>query len=107
MGVSAPRPVRAVVDAGGVVELGAEGSPGRRLIPLWLRENCLCPECAHSGGGQRIVDVAQLPDDLRPVSADVEDGELAVEWPDGHRSRYPVAGLLAPAACDEHQGGHP
>jgi gamma-butyrobetaine dioxygenase len=101
VGVSATPQVRVSVDAGGTIELGADGAPGRRLIPLWLRENCPCPECAHPAGGQRIVDVSQLPDDLRPAAAAVEGDELAVRWPDGHRSRYPIVELLAPEAPDE------
>jgi gamma-butyrobetaine dioxygenase len=95
MGVSAVPDVRVDVDSGGTVELRADGAPARRLIPFWLRENCPCPECAHPGGGQRIVDITELPDDVRPAAVAVDDGALAVEWSDGHRSRYPLAGLLA------------
>jgi len=101
VGVSAASAVRVRVDAGGTVELDAGGAPARRLIPLWLRENCPCPECAHPGGGQRIVDVTELPDDVRPAAVSVEGGELAVEWGDGHRSRYPLADLLASDVGDD------
>jgi gamma-butyrobetaine dioxygenase len=95
MGVSAAQHVDVGVDRDGTVELRAGAGHGRRLIPLWLRENCPCPECAHPGGGQRIVDVTQLPDDVRPVAVAVERDELVVDWAGGHRSRYPVASLLA------------
>src|SRR2546421_220543 len=37
------------------------------LNPIWLRDNCPCPECRHESG-QRLLYTRSLPDDLTGTS---------------------------------------
>jgi len=45
---------------------------------------------------------------IRPksVQASRSTGQLVIEWEDGHRSAYPLAGLRAACPCAECRGGH-
>ncbi len=61
-----------------MVELG-----DNRFHPLWLRDNCPCPECRHESG-QRLLDTRSLPDDL---SVHAVNG-YAVSFSDGHTSVF-------------------
>ena len=63
--------------------------------PLWLRDNCPCPECRHASG-QRLVDTRRLPDDLGIVDV-AGDGTLEVTFSDGHVGRFSREWLLAQA----------
>jgi gamma-butyrobetaine dioxygenase len=92
--VSSAGPITAAVGADGTVELRPGAGLARRLVPLWLRENCPCPECT-APGGQRIVDVTAFPADLRPADVRLVADALEIGWPDGHTSTYPMPGLLA------------
>lgn len=66
------------------------------LSSYWLRDGCPCPRCRHSGNGQKLYGIAELPDDLHPTSARLDDqGALEVVWSDAHVSRYPLDWLQA------------
>ena len=77
-----------------------------RLHPLWLRDNCPCPECRHESG-QRLLDTRLLPDDLAITSHVITrprhmgshvtagNGELRVEFSDGHASAFELSWLEA------------
>lgn len=72
-----------------LVELG----DGQRYeFPLvWLRDNCQCPKCFHSGSYSRIHDWELFnPDSVAIQSCSVsEDGaQVDITWHDGHQSRY-------------------
>jgi gamma-butyrobetaine dioxygenase len=67
-----------------------------RFHPLWLRDNCPCPECRHESG-QRLLDTRTLPDDLSVV---VVDG-YEVSFSDGHVSVFDPDWLRAHAG-DPH-----
>jgi gamma-butyrobetaine dioxygenase len=60
--------------------------------PLWLRDNCPCPECRHASG-QRLVDVRSFPDDLHVVSVDGTE----VRFSDGHVSHFEAGSIVAEA----------
>jgi gamma-butyrobetaine dioxygenase len=60
--------------------------------PLWLRDNCQCPECRHESG-QRLLDTRSLSDDLSVIS--VKDYE--VSFSDDHTSVFDPAWLQAHA----------
>lgn len=49
-----------------------------------------------------------MEDRYRPKEVEVRnsDGELRVEWKDGHRSVYPLFGLRKNCPCVECRGGH-
>jgi gamma-butyrobetaine dioxygenase len=51
--------------------------------PLWLRDNCQCPECRHESG-QRLLDTRSLPDDLSVVTVNGYE----VSFSDGHTSVF-------------------
>ena len=60
-----------------------------RIYHLWLRDNCTCRQCGTTESGARILRLVDIPEDVSPERADVEDGALTIRWrPDGHRSRY-------------------
>ncbi len=54
--------------------------------PLWLRDNCQCPECRHESG-QRLLDTRSLPDDLSVVTV----SGYEVSFSDGHTSVFDPA----------------
>lgn len=63
--------------------------------PLWLRDNCPCPECRHESG-QRLLDTRRLPDDLAVVGV-AGNGAVEVTFSDGHVSRFTPEWLRAHA----------
>lgn len=68
----------------------------RSLHHVWLRDNCGCAECRVQQSGERRLFTADIPDDIVPKQATLDDGgSLHVEWPDGHRSRFGAAWLDA------------
>jgi gamma-butyrobetaine dioxygenase len=60
-----------------------------RFPAVWLRDNCPCAECLDPDSGQKLTDIAELPDGLT-VSAAEDTGESVVVTyaPDGHRSAF-------------------
>jgi gamma-butyrobetaine dioxygenase len=64
--------------------------------PLWLRDNCPCPECRHESG-QRLLDTRSLPDDLEVVAVN----GCAVLFSDGHESVFDAGWLRAQAGEQE------
>src|SRR5438105_235515 len=65
------------------------------LNPIWLRDNCPCPECRHESG-QRLLDTRSIPDDLTATSV-TANGALHVTFSDGHASTFDLAWLEAHA----------
>ena len=68
---------------------------GGKTIPnIWLRDNCQCSSCMHDSTKQRLQDTFAIPRDLSIKSATLTEAQgvrkkdLAVEWSDGHRSKY-------------------
>ena len=70
------------------LELRAGNGAVRRLHHVWLRDNCPCEECTHPGSGQRIVDTAGIPAQIRPKLVSVGSDSLVLAWSDDHRSVY-------------------
>jgi gamma-butyrobetaine hydroxylase len=64
----------------------------KQFHPLWLRDNCQCPECRHESG-QRLLDTRSLPDDLSVVTVDGYE----VSFSDGHTSVFDPDWLRANA----------
>ena len=71
-------------------ELNVTWSDGQRSVfhYIWLRDNA--PEGRHPINGQRIVDVLSFPEEVRPLSVEVDqDGRLCIAWwPDHLLSKY-------------------
>lgn len=62
---------------------------------VWLRDNCQCPLCFHSGSRSRVHLIEDLDLNARPRSAKVLGGQaVEVQWTDGHVSRYEASWLL-------------
>lgn len=86
-------------------ENGAETS----FSHVWLRDNCMCPECLHPKTLQRQIDTRKLSEDLAPVDVhiDGQGHELRVTWSeeDGkqHKSTYSAEWLVAKATNVEAQ----
>ncbi|HPY42351.1 MAG TPA: gamma-butyrobetaine hydroxylase-like domain-containing protein, partial [Thiolinea sp.] len=57
----------------------------------WLRDNCASSWDAETQ--ERVYDILEEPDNLKPKTAQVEGSSLAIEWPDGHQSNYDLAWL--------------
>ena len=64
---------------------------------LWLRHNCDCDECVVRQTGEKRLLISAVDADLKPWQVSVEgvanDAALAIEWPGGHRTLYPVRDL--------------
>ncbi len=61
----------------------------RRLHHVWLRDNCGCPDCRVPQTAERRLFTASIPDDIAPRGIKVSaDGDLAIEWSDGHSSVF-------------------
>ncbi|XP_017018260.1 gamma-butyrobetaine dioxygenase [Drosophila kikkawai] len=64
---------------------------------VWLRDNCLCPECFHGSSRSRKLDWDNFDTGVKPVSLRTEDQkpdkELVVQWSDSHESRFSLQWL--------------
>ena len=58
---------------------------------IWLRDHCRCSECFHPTTKQRLVNVFDM--DLGISFFNQTNGNLNVEWTDGHKSTYPMSML--------------
>jgi gamma-butyrobetaine dioxygenase len=78
-----------------------------QLHPVWLRDNCPCPECRHESG-QRLLDTRAIPDGLavtshvvtrpRHMGSHVTSGDVVeVRFSDGHASSFDLSWLEANA----------
>lgn len=77
------RAVSIVQDEAGLTVTWSNGASGRFLY-FWLRENC--PEDANSLTGQRLLNLGDIPDDIRPTHVGLADGSVCLNWPDGRTS---------------------
>jgi gamma-butyrobetaine dioxygenase len=72
---------------------------------LWLRDNCPCPLCVHTGTREQVFEIIDVPEDLTAASISLRAGQnLYVSWADGHESIY-GAGWLRAHAYDEQSRG--
>ena len=62
---------------------------------IWLRDNCNCPSCRHPQVGERTLDSATIPLDIRPAEVQMNGGEaLTIIWSgDHHQTSYSPAWL--------------
>ncbi len=75
-------------DADGVILEWDDG----RSIPLpaiWLRDHCQGAASRDPVSGQRLLNITQIPIDIRIAGAELRDGRLLVDFaPDGHHSEF-------------------
>lgn len=71
------------------------------IAGIWLRDNCPCPQ-SRAANGQKLFNIVDLPADTRVERAAVTHAGVEVEFgPDGHRSVFDLAALLAADAPPE------
>ena len=71
----------------------------------WLRDNCPCALCRHPGSGQRLLEPAAIPLDVRPSELRFEHDCLQVAWaPDRHASAYAGSWLRRRARTPAREG---
>ena len=67
-----------------------------RLHAVWLRDNCACTECRDPVTGQRLFDIAALPESISVSDATAGAADLALTFaPEGHRGGIEAAWLRA------------
>ncbi|MBT4518478.1 MAG: DUF971 domain-containing protein [Halieaceae bacterium] len=59
----------------------------------WLRDHCQGSCCRNAANGQRLIDVADLAEDVRVAHAIIEKAQLKLQFSDDHESEYPLAWL--------------
>jgi gamma-butyrobetaine dioxygenase len=70
---------------------------------LWLRDNCPCNQCRVVQTAEKRFMIGSVPADLAPADVVLDDGRLAVTWPDGHRSSYSLEALQSPRSRGVHR----
>jgi len=80
------RSLRACRVEEGTVQLHFSDGKRAAVPGVYLRDNCCCTACLHPTTGMRRVMVSMTdPAHKAPAKATVgPDGELSLEWPDGH-----------------------
>jgi DUF971 family protein len=81
----------------------AEGETHRAFYPArLLRLACPCAGCVEEVSGQPLLDPAEVPEDIRPVSiALVGSYGLRIQWSDGHSTGiYTFEQLLHHCPCE-------
>ena len=79
------------IDGEAVVAAWRDGTT-TRIPHLWLRHNCDCDHCLVRQTSEKRFQIFAAPPDIKPASARLEgsgdDQAIAIEWPDGHHSRF-------------------
>jgi len=87
LGGDGPAVATAVVDGRTVVVEFDDGATSA-FHHQWLRHCCWCGACGDPSDGIRFTTVATVDPAEVPAGAMTVDGDLVVDWPDGHRSTY-------------------
>ena len=68
---------------------------GKRFHYIWLRDNCLCPECRHPTSFQKINDISTFSSIPEPRSIEQTDDQLIITWKEEpiHKSVFPLSWL--------------
>lgn len=71
------------------------GGRESRFHYVWLRDNCWCDGCRVTQSGERRIYTANIPDDIAPGEAALEDdaASLHLTWNDGHSSTFSLQWL--------------
>ncbi|XP_075226237.1 trimethyllysine hydroxylase isoform X2 [Lycorma delicatula] len=65
-----------------------------RLNYIWLRDNCRCSRCYSHNLNQRIVNILDIPDHIKPKKWEISDNKLIILWNSEHESEYPLKWLI-------------
>jgi DUF971 family protein len=102
-----PKP-RSVSVQPGIVAI--DWDDGRRsLLPFrFLRASCPCAGCVDEWTGQRTLDPATIPTDVKPWNlGEVGRYAVQIEWSDGHASGIYSWDLLGRLAAEAEQAKAP
>ena len=68
---------------------------GKRFHHIWLRDNCLCPNCFAENSFQRVLDISDFQSPT-PLSVEQQNGDLRIVWDETptHESLFPVSWLM-------------
>ncbi|OZJ05071.1 hypothetical protein BZG36_02103 [Bifiguratus adelaidae] len=47
---------------------------------LWLRDNCLCPQCIHPSTRQKVHSSGNIPLDIKPIDVTTTDEAIKIQW---------------------------
>ncbi len=82
--IDPPLQIRAIRSAGVFEIAWTEGTIHRYPFRL-LRESCPCAACVNEFTGERILDVASIPDSIEPVGMNFcGNYAIKIQWSDGH-----------------------
>ncbi|MGO2131890.1 MAG: 2-trimethylaminoethylphosphonate dioxygenase [Halomonas sp.] len=70
-----------------------QGQP-KELTALWLREHSPASDTLDPLTGQRLIEAAELPLDLRIAQAKADGKQLSVQFSDGHQAVFDLDALL-------------
>lgn len=88
-----PGVVAATIGDAEVAVTFADGAV-RRFHHEWLRHCCYCAECGNPADGIRFTTVASVEEGIVAADAGAAGGDLAIAWPDGHRSVFGADWLI-------------
>jgi gamma-butyrobetaine hydroxylase len=87
--------ISASLDGEGRVLTLARGGETARYHAIWLRDNSPDPSTRDPHNGQRLITMADLPEDPRLTEAQIEGDALAVSFaPEGLTARFPLGWLF-------------
>ncbi|MEM7592089.1 MAG: TauD/TfdA family dioxygenase [Cyanobacteria bacterium P01_A01_bin.83] len=68
----------------------------KRFHYIWLRDNCLCPQCHRPSTLQKTCDISQHTSPPEPISVEEKDGKLIINWNEvpPHQSIFPISWLM-------------
>jgi len=82
-----------------------------RYHAIWLRDNALDEKTRAPGNGQRLITLADLPENLLIREADIKNNDLLVHFaPESHSAKFPIQWLLDNAYDQpetKHRRAHP
>ena len=75
-----------------------------QLQAIWLRDHCQMPDSRNPDNGQRLLNITEIPRDLKINTVTLEDRRLIVHFaPDGHRSEFDLDWLYDNCYCLNRQ----
>lgn len=60
---------------------------------VWLRDNCQCDQCFHEESKSRIIDWKNFDVNAKPISIDLKNDNVQIEWSDRHSSKFDIKWL--------------
>lgn len=67
----------------------------------WLRDNCSCSQCVYRVTREQLFEIVDAPLELHPQRTRIDaQGQLLIDWQDGHHSRFHPGWLRAHAYDD-------